>query len=296
MPTPQFPGVPDYDKNKSTEYNLRQLYDAYIGINRYLTYLLSALDTLNISRLDAKVVNTGVLNTNRVTIRAEDGNKYYQIDGSGIVANNGVENTLEFDLATGNMSIKGIITALAGLIGGWTISGNALVSSTSSYPRVVIDPSNNEIVFYASSTQYVKIGSGTIVTQPFMEFTNGNSTVAFDIASGRFYMRSVGSTDIPIEINGGNQEVEIAGNGVDIDSGNGDVNISGVDINLNPGIGGAVRVQFERFEDPFGTDLQTALDDKADYFTGHTGDVVVGDGLGGQITLKFNNGVLTDVL
>src|SRR5690606_28721071 len=101
-----------------------------------------------------KVVNAGILNTNLVTIKAEDGSAYYLIDKNGIVANNGMENTFDFDLATGNLSIKGIITALAGMIGGWTIQDNALYSSTTSYPRVVLDPVNS--IYYSSSTHKEK--------------------------------------------------------------------------------------------------------------------------------------------
>lgn len=68
MPTPQFPGVPDYDSAKSTEQNLKQLYDAYIGVNRYLTYLLSALDTLNVSRLDAKVIVANTVTADKMNV------------------------------------------------------------------------------------------------------------------------------------------------------------------------------------------------------------------------------------
>jgi len=49
MPTPQFPSI----SNNAT---IEELRDSIIGMNRYLTYLLSALDTLNVSRLDAKVI------------------------------------------------------------------------------------------------------------------------------------------------------------------------------------------------------------------------------------------------
>jgi len=89
MPTPQFPGVPDYDKNKSVEYNLFQLYDAYIGVNRYLTYLLSALDTLNVSRLDAKVIIAGSITADKIGAGQVTADKIDVAELSAISANLG---------------------------------------------------------------------------------------------------------------------------------------------------------------------------------------------------------------
>lgn len=77
MPTPQIPSIPG-------DANVQQLRDGIIGINRYLNYLLSSLDTLNINRLDAKVIKTGTLDANLVTIRSDLTGSYVQMDGDGI--------------------------------------------------------------------------------------------------------------------------------------------------------------------------------------------------------------------
>lgn len=61
MPTPQFPAVSDNATNE-------ELRDAYIGISRYLTYLLSALDTLNINRLDAKVIVANTITADKMDV------------------------------------------------------------------------------------------------------------------------------------------------------------------------------------------------------------------------------------
>lgn len=59
MPTPQIPSIPG-------DANVQQLRDAIIGINRYLNYLLSSLDTLNINRLDAKVITAGSITADKI--------------------------------------------------------------------------------------------------------------------------------------------------------------------------------------------------------------------------------------
>lgn len=70
---------------------------------------LLSLDSLNVVSLTADHIDTGTLNAGVVTIRGEDGTVYYQIDSTGIVANNGTQNTLQFDLATGILTLIGII-------------------------------------------------------------------------------------------------------------------------------------------------------------------------------------------
>ncbi len=130
MPTPQFPAIEDfYASNAPLEQKVAALYDAYIGISRYLTYLLSALDTLNVSRLDAKVIKTGTLDANLVTIRSDlSGGAFIQLDTNGIVINNGMQDTFRADLS-GNVTLRGTIFASAGLIGGWTILPDKLSGS-----------------------------------------------------------------------------------------------------------------------------------------------------------------------
>lgn len=49
MPTPQLP-------TSNPDASLTEIKDYLVGLTRYLNYLLSSLDTLNISRLDAKVI------------------------------------------------------------------------------------------------------------------------------------------------------------------------------------------------------------------------------------------------
>lgn len=110
MPTPQIPSIPG-------DANVQQLRDGIIGINRYLNYLLSSLDTLNINRLDAKVIKTGTLDANLVTIRSDLlGSSYLQLDGNGIRANNGVIDTFEIS-TSGDAFFRGKFEAKHAIIG-----------------------------------------------------------------------------------------------------------------------------------------------------------------------------------
>lgn len=247
---------------------------------KILRYLLNGgLDTDNVNELNAKVVNAGILNTNLVTIKAEDGSAYYLIDKNGIVANNGMENTFDFDLATGNLSIKGIITALAGMIGGWTIQDNALYSSTTSYPRIVMNPSSNEFFFYSSANQYIKFGSFDNTGEPYIDFFNGSATTRIKMSSNF----SVGSND-DIDISAGSNDIFLRGNEVWLQA--------------------DTYVNFDELIDNITQDslswilgkMQDEIDAKADDFNGYSGDVDVLDELGEPLTLRFNNGILTRVL
>jgi hypothetical protein len=127
MPTPQFPGVPNYDPNKSVEDNVKILSDHLIGFARYMNWLMLSLDTLNINRLDAKVIVTGTLDAGKVTVRADlTGGAYIQIDSvNGLVINDGTKETFHADI-NGHVTMTG-----------------ATIQSATGYPKVTMDPSGN---------------------------------------------------------------------------------------------------------------------------------------------------------
>lgn len=87
-----------------------------------LTNLILNLDSLNVVSLTADHIDTGTLDAGVVTIRGEDGSVFYQIDSTGIVANNGTIDTLKFDLATGLLTVISM-----------------LIKSSNSNERVAID-------------------------------------------------------------------------------------------------------------------------------------------------------------
>lgn len=98
------------------------------------------MDSLNVVSLTADHVDTGTLDANLVKIAAEDGSYSYTIDGTGIKANNGVLDTLKFDLATGLLTII-----------------SALIQSATGYPRVELNSSTTLISAYSDANNQVDI-------------------------------------------------------------------------------------------------------------------------------------------
>lgn len=150
MPTPSLP-------QPSPEYSLDDVKNYLIGLIRNLNWLLSNMDTLNVNRLDAKVVNTGTLNANNVTISASSGGNSLTIDNAGIRGNNGSYNTINFDLATGILTIIG-----------------ALFQSATGYPRVEVNSSSKLLAAYQSATQYIQL-LADVAGQPEIYLQNGTT-------------------------------------------------------------------------------------------------------------------------
>lgn len=123
MPTPEFTGLGDNP-------TLSDVVDYVYKLEKELNYLLQNLDTSNVNRLDAKVVKTGTLDANLVTIRSDlSGTSYLQIDTNGIRANNGTINTFEID-STGNAYFRGNVTSDA------TITGATIRTGVSGTNRI----------------------------------------------------------------------------------------------------------------------------------------------------------------
>lgn len=160
MPTPQFPGVPDYDSAKSTEQNLKQLYDAYIGVNRYLTYLLSALDTLNVSRLDAKVIIADSITSDKIKAGAVTADKIDVNELSAISANLG-------------HIIAGIIETVKMI--GSQIYGSYIATREGVYPRSEMNASGDYFAALASATNYARM-LPFYLGSPALEFYDGATT------------------------------------------------------------------------------------------------------------------------
>jgi hypothetical protein len=74
-----------------------------------LINIMLNMDSLNVVSLTADHIDTGTLDAGVVTIRGEDGTVFYQIDSTGIVANNGTIDTLKFDLATGLLTVVSML-------------------------------------------------------------------------------------------------------------------------------------------------------------------------------------------
>ena len=179
MPTPSSITIGDNP-------TLKEVVDYVIKLERDYTWLLQNLDDLNVTRLTAEVIKTGTLDANVVTIRSDlSGGAYVQIDGNGMVINNGSTNTFEADI-DGNVAMTsatirndlssagyvqidndGIVinnglynTFTANSAGQVTMTNALIQSSPSGYPRVEIDPTANRIAAWESADNGVYLTPG----------------------------------------------------------------------------------------------------------------------------------------
>jgi len=156
VPTPDTQGVPpfaDFDMLKSKINEIVQKYNN----------LLVNLDSLNVVDVTADHISAGTINTNDITISADESGKFYRIDGDGIVANNGTVNTLLFDLATGLMTLTSV-----------------LVQSSIGYPKVELNSATNLIAAVSAPGVYAGFvpspGFGSV---PSLVLVSGDTTKAF---------------------------------------------------------------------------------------------------------------------
>lgn len=134
MPTPNLPALGD---NPSQ----RQILDYIVKLQRDLEWLLGNLDSLNVRKLTADVIDTGTLNADLVTIRSDLTSGYIQINGSGMVVNNGSYNTFSVD-ANGNVVLT-----------------SALIRSSTGYPYVELSPTGNYFGAFQTANQYARIAA-----------------------------------------------------------------------------------------------------------------------------------------
>lgn len=233
-----------------------ELIDYIIRLERKLDFVINGgLETDNVNRLYYEFASGASI----------------LIDRNGITINDGTENTFRAD-TSGNVALAGVITALAGFIGGWAIEGNSLSSDPDTYPRIDMDPSNKEFVFYGSANEYIRFGAFSITSnRPFLEFVNSAHHIRIDLDNNSFDIKPVG-TSTTINITAG-----------------GDLNLDGDDIYLNPS--SRTLQNFSKFEDPVSGET---LDDKAN--VNQTGNYLYFDSVTKDLSLlDIDGNVLSTV-
>ncbi|MGG3454252.1 hypothetical protein [Paenibacillus rhizolycopersici] len=133
MPVPDLSGVPPWAEFNDLKNKINDIVAKYNN-------LLVNLDSLNVVSLTADHIDTGTLDANVVTIRSDlTAGAFIQINGSGMLINNGSYNTFTAD-------INGFVTMTG-----------ALIQSQTGYPRVVMDPASQLFGAYQSVSSYVAI-------------------------------------------------------------------------------------------------------------------------------------------
>lgn len=156
MPIPTILGLPP-------DPSFQELVQGHNKLVREITNLFLTLDTLNVISLSADVIDAGMVNANVVTIRSDlTGGAYVQIDGNGMVINNGAMDTFRADV-TGRV----------------TMTGALIQSKPNTYPMVVMDPQTDLFGAYQSPTSSVRVEPRTNATStPGVVWDNGISSFA----------------------------------------------------------------------------------------------------------------------
>lgn len=169
MPTPQIPKV-------SSDATLDELRDGIIGTHRYLTYLLSTLDTLNINRLDAKVIIAESITAGKL---AADSVQTENLQAGAITTEKIDAGAVTADKITvGQLSAitadLGHITA--GLIESIQIFGSYIATRNGAFPRAEINNTGDLLAVYTDANNSISIKPG-ITNTPNLVFTEGGTQV-----------------------------------------------------------------------------------------------------------------------
>lgn len=194
MPIPTLTGLPP---NPS----FQDLVDRVNKIVRETNNMLLNLDSLNVVSLTADHIDAGTIDANIVTIRSDlTAGAYVQIDGNGLVINDGSRNTFRADI-TGHVTMTGatIVNTLvdgaytnisdggitindgtadtfrADVTGKVTMTG-ALIRSKYGYPAIVMNPDGDLVGAYVNANNSVSIVANDLGS-PALNFTYGGSVV-----------------------------------------------------------------------------------------------------------------------
>jgi hypothetical protein len=238
----------------------------FTGLKPYPEFqdLVNKINTL-VQELQNLMLNLDSINVRE--LRVEDGNIYYVIDEDGIVAFNGTENTLSFDLATGILTLLGVV-----------------LKSSSSLQKVEIDSTG----FHAYDTAGIE--RITIGTAP----AKGAKALIFRDSTGAEQTVMTYDTETVDGASRTGQYMTAHGSYMLIDT-SGNIRIQRAASLEGIRILGLGRPEMNAGGGWGGIAFKSEVDAKQDAFTGHSGDVIVGDGAGGTKTLTFSNGVLTNV-
>jgi hypothetical protein len=132
-PIPTFTGLPPHATFEDVVRKMN------VFANELRNIMLN-MDSINVVSLTADHIDAGTIDANVVTIRSDlSGAAYVQIDGNGMVINNGSFNTF-------TANTNGAVTMTS-----------ALIQSTTGFPRVVMDPTGNLFGAYHDALNYISI-------------------------------------------------------------------------------------------------------------------------------------------
>jgi len=153
MPIPTFTGLPPKPEFGDVVNKVNTL-------AQEMTNLILNLDSLNVVSLTADHIDAGTIDANIVTIRSDlAAGAYVQIDGNGMVINNGSFNTFTAD-------INGAVSMTS-----------ATIQSATGYPKVVMDPASTLFAAYTDSDTYIAITPDFLGHGPGLISVDGGTTM-----------------------------------------------------------------------------------------------------------------------
>lgn len=272
---------PKIGRNDSFE-KVRESIGAAFDILEFL--FDGGIDSLNIRRLTADLINTGILNAGKVTIRSDlNGGAYIVIDGNGVTVSNGTENTFTVD-NDGNVTINDGTIRL-NLNGGAYIqlSSNGMVVNNGALNTVEIDINGN-----AMFRGDIVAGADIDITSDARIGDNLYLNAASTGDKGIIFNNSSGATAGEIRVQSGDMSITTGGF-ITLTIGS----TQGLVINQKvtaPIFNATTAVTVNNSALATEQFVNTGLAGKANAFTGFTG--VVGTGTN---SLSFTNGILISV-
>lgn len=241
---------------------------------------------------DAAITASGVIAEkvigklgNFVTIEVGTGNNVFKMDSNGIYLGNQNFSSAPFrvdmsgHLKATDVDLTGIINATGGVFSGnifatGTITGGTLIgayiaTSLNTYPRVEIDPSGNLMSIYLNANDYMVINSNYSGTPCMQFYQNGSLAGLIFPFSDNLQMNAL-------------KRLVLKGN-------------TGISMDPGPGFYVSVPDWSQVYSSGDVQTLQSALDSKANVFSGFTGTIYVATSSGGPATTAktFNNGICT---
>jgi phage minor structural protein len=219
----------------------------------------------------ADAIKVGTLLANLVTVRTNlTGSAYFQIDGSGMKANDGTINTIEIGV-DGRAYFRGDITSDA------TITGALIqTKAAGNYPRTEINSTGDFLgAYFASDRSIILNAYDNTSGAPYLRFNDASDQVTIDLIFSNFTILA-------------NVFVVLQGTDVDINASSGDIRIY-----PSYSIGKQIRIPFfDTLRSDFdGITLQDALDAKQDTISGYSGSFVAG-----ASTVNVVDGIITSVV
>lgn len=152
MPIPTLTGLPPNP-------TFQDLVDRVNKVVRETNNMLLNLDSLNVVSLTADHIDAGTIDADIVTIRSDlTAGAFVQIDGNGLVINDGSMDTFRADI-TGKVTMTG-----------------ALIRSKNGYPTIVLNPNGDLVGAYVDANNSVTIVANDLGS-PALNFNYSGSVV-----------------------------------------------------------------------------------------------------------------------